>query len=75
MALAFLPVNLVPAGFEILNVGTLGQMEALFQYFQREVASGRKNSVLQCTDLFVVDSKSACNEKQKLLRKAVCWCA
>ncbi|KRZ80563.1 hypothetical protein T10_4165 [Trichinella papuae] len=36
MALAFLPVNLVPAGFEILNVGTSGQVEALFQYFQRE---------------------------------------
>ncbi|KRX33126.1 hypothetical protein T09_14023, partial [Trichinella sp. T9] len=32
MALAFLPVNLVPAGFEILNVGASGQMEALFQY-------------------------------------------
>ncbi|KRX36344.1 hypothetical protein T05_11614 [Trichinella murrelli] len=36
MALAFLPVNLVPAGFEILNFGTSGQVEALFQYFQRE---------------------------------------
>ncbi|KRZ86920.1 hypothetical protein T08_7515 [Trichinella sp. T8] len=31
MELAFLPVNLVPAGFEILNVGASGQMEALFQ--------------------------------------------
>ncbi|KRX98844.1 hypothetical protein T4E_5788 [Trichinella pseudospiralis] len=36
MALAFLPVNLVPTGFEILNVGTLGPVEALFEYFQRE---------------------------------------
>ncbi|KRZ52395.1 Ragulator complex protein LAMTOR3 [Trichinella nativa] len=36
MALAFLPVHLVPAGFEIINVGTSGQLEALFQYFQRE---------------------------------------
>ncbi|KRZ75678.1 hypothetical protein T10_493 [Trichinella papuae] len=36
MALAFLPVNLVPAGFEILNVKTSGQLEALFQYYQRE---------------------------------------
>ncbi|KRX64945.1 hypothetical protein T09_14459 [Trichinella sp. T9] len=35
MALAFLPVNLVSAGFEILNFGTSGQVEALFQYFQR----------------------------------------
>ncbi|KRZ13020.1 hypothetical protein T11_10856 [Trichinella zimbabwensis] len=31
MALAFFPVNLVPAGFEILNVETSGQVEALFQ--------------------------------------------
>ncbi|KRX14189.1 hypothetical protein T07_222 [Trichinella nelsoni] len=37
MALAFLPVNLVPAGFEISNVGASGQVEALFQYFQRDV--------------------------------------
>ncbi|KRX37125.1 hypothetical protein T05_2947 [Trichinella murrelli] len=37
MALAFLPVNLVPAGFEILNVGESGKVEALFQYFQRDV--------------------------------------
>ncbi|KRY99382.1 hypothetical protein T11_17427 [Trichinella zimbabwensis] len=36
MALAFFPVNLVPAGFEILNVETSGQVEALFQYYQRE---------------------------------------
>ncbi|KRX58679.1 hypothetical protein T09_4300 [Trichinella sp. T9] len=36
MALAFLPVHLVPAGFEIINVGTSGQLEALFQYFQQE---------------------------------------
>ncbi|KRZ02263.1 hypothetical protein T11_1994 [Trichinella zimbabwensis] len=36
MPLAFLPVNLVLAGFEILNVGTSGQVEALFQYVQRE---------------------------------------
>ncbi|XP_003381388.1 conserved hypothetical protein [Trichinella spiralis] len=36
MALTFLPVNLLPAGFEIINVGTSGQLEALFQYFQRE---------------------------------------
>ncbi|KRX20034.1 hypothetical protein T07_7036 [Trichinella nelsoni] len=36
MSLPLLPVNLIPAGFEILNVGTLGQMEALFQYFQLE---------------------------------------
>ncbi|KRX45640.1 hypothetical protein T05_11138 [Trichinella murrelli] len=35
-ALAFLPVNLVPAGFEIINVGTSNQLEALFRYFQRE---------------------------------------
>ncbi|KRZ92326.1 Retrovirus-related Pol polyprotein from transposon [Trichinella sp. T8] len=34
--LAFLPVNLVPAGFEIINVGTSNQLEALFRYFQRE---------------------------------------
>ncbi|KRX13125.1 hypothetical protein T07_1960 [Trichinella nelsoni] len=34
--LAFLPVNLVPAGFEIINVGTSSQLEALFRYFQRE---------------------------------------
>ncbi|KRX85589.1 hypothetical protein T06_14027 [Trichinella sp. T6] len=37
MALALLPVNLVPAGFEILNVGASGKVEALFQYFQRDV--------------------------------------
>ncbi|KRY40948.1 PiggyBac transposable element-derived protein 2 [Trichinella spiralis] len=36
MALAFLPVHLVPTGFEIINVGTSGQVEALFQYFQQE---------------------------------------
>ncbi|KRX59229.1 hypothetical protein T09_4827 [Trichinella sp. T9] len=36
MALAFLPVHLVPAGFEIINVGTSGQLEALYQYFQQE---------------------------------------
>ncbi|KRZ02936.1 hypothetical protein T11_1088 [Trichinella zimbabwensis] len=36
MPLAFLPTNLVPAGFEILNVGTSSQVEALFEYFQRE---------------------------------------
>ncbi|KRY41298.1 hypothetical protein T01_16176 [Trichinella spiralis] len=36
MALAFLLVNLVPAGFEIINVGTSSQLEALFRYFQRE---------------------------------------
>ncbi|KRX34536.1 hypothetical protein T05_16509, partial [Trichinella murrelli] len=36
MALAFLPVHLVPAGFEIINVWTSGQLEALFQYFQQE---------------------------------------
>ncbi|KRX31788.1 hypothetical protein T05_6860, partial [Trichinella murrelli] len=36
MALAFLPVHLAPAGFEIINVGTSGQVEALFQYFQQE---------------------------------------
>ncbi|KRY45427.1 hypothetical protein T03_4260 [Trichinella britovi] len=36
MALAFFPVHLVSAGFEIINVGTSGQLEALFQYFQRE---------------------------------------
>ncbi|KRZ63985.1 hypothetical protein T08_3782, partial [Trichinella sp. T8] len=36
MPLAFLPVNRVPAGFEIINVGTSGQVEALFQYFQQE---------------------------------------
>ncbi|KRX69475.1 hypothetical protein T06_7815 [Trichinella sp. T6] len=36
MALAFLSVHLVPAGFEIINVGTSGQLEALFQYFQQE---------------------------------------
>ncbi|KRZ73021.1 hypothetical protein T10_596 [Trichinella papuae] len=35
-ALLFLPVNLAPAGFEILNVGMSGQAEALFEYFQRE---------------------------------------
>ncbi|KRX87458.1 hypothetical protein T4E_6250 [Trichinella pseudospiralis] len=34
--LAFLPVNLVPAGFEILNVGTSGPVKALFEYFQRD---------------------------------------
>ncbi|KRX37419.1 hypothetical protein T06_8196, partial [Trichinella sp. T6] len=26
----------ISAGFEIINVGTSGQLEALFQYFQRE---------------------------------------
>ncbi|KRZ73064.1 hypothetical protein T10_4042 [Trichinella papuae] len=36
MSLAFLLMNIVPAGFEILNVGTSGQVEALFEYFQRE---------------------------------------
>ncbi|KRZ24706.1 hypothetical protein T4C_6683 [Trichinella pseudospiralis] len=36
MPLAFLPVNLVPAGFEILNVGTSGPVKALFEYFQRD---------------------------------------
>ncbi|KRX51971.1 hypothetical protein T09_1239 [Trichinella sp. T9] len=36
MALAFFPVHLVPAGFEIINVGTSSQLEALFQYFQQE---------------------------------------
>ncbi|KRZ20562.1 hypothetical protein T4B_13921 [Trichinella pseudospiralis] len=33
---AFLPVNLVLAGFEILNVKTSDPVEALFEYFQRE---------------------------------------
>ncbi|KRX59208.1 hypothetical protein T09_5009 [Trichinella sp. T9] len=36
MALAFLPVHLAPAGFEIINVGMSGQLEALYQYFQQE---------------------------------------
>ncbi|KRY25859.1 hypothetical protein T03_10000, partial [Trichinella britovi] len=36
MALAFLPVHLVSAGFEIINVGTSSELEALFQYFQQE---------------------------------------
>ncbi|KRY64826.1 hypothetical protein T4A_7629 [Trichinella pseudospiralis] len=36
MPLAFLPVNLVPAGFEILNVGTSGPVKTLFEYFQRD---------------------------------------
>ncbi|KRX38348.1 hypothetical protein T05_10514 [Trichinella murrelli] len=36
MALAFLPVHLAPAGFEIINVGKSGQLEALYQYFQQE---------------------------------------
>ncbi|KRX29302.1 hypothetical protein T05_12780, partial [Trichinella murrelli] len=35
MALAFLPVHLAPAGFEIINVGMSGQLEALYQYFQQ----------------------------------------
>ncbi|KRY12864.1 hypothetical protein T12_11089 [Trichinella patagoniensis] len=33
---AVLPVNRVLAGFEIINVGMSGQVEALFQYFQQE---------------------------------------
>ncbi|KRX33011.1 hypothetical protein T05_9331 [Trichinella murrelli] len=33
---AFLPVHLAPAGFEIINVGKSGQLEALYQYFQQE---------------------------------------
>ncbi|KRY48787.1 hypothetical protein T03_4236 [Trichinella britovi] len=36
MELAFLPVHLVHVGFEIINVGTSGQVEALFQYFQQD---------------------------------------
>ncbi|KRZ66221.1 hypothetical protein T10_860 [Trichinella papuae] len=36
MALSFLPVNLVPAGFEILNVGTSGEVDTLFEYFYRK---------------------------------------
>ncbi|KRY02426.1 hypothetical protein T03_15157, partial [Trichinella britovi] len=35
MALAFLPVHLAPACFEIINVGTSSELEALFQYFQQ----------------------------------------
>ncbi|KRY87049.1 hypothetical protein T4D_14431 [Trichinella pseudospiralis] len=33
---SFLPVNLLPAAFEILNVGALVELEALFDFFQRE---------------------------------------
>ncbi|KRY26914.1 hypothetical protein T03_10126, partial [Trichinella britovi] len=36
MALAFLPVHLAPACFEIINVGMSVQLEALYQYFQQE---------------------------------------
>ncbi|KRY07891.1 hypothetical protein T12_64 [Trichinella patagoniensis] len=43
--LAFLPVNLVPAGFEIINVGTSSQLEALFRYFQREWLQTNKISL------------------------------
>ncbi|KRX63892.1 PiggyBac transposable element-derived protein 3, partial [Trichinella sp. T9] len=42
MALAFLPVHLVSAGFEIINVGTSSELEALFQYFQQEWLSATK---------------------------------
>ncbi|KRY81016.1 hypothetical protein T4D_14597 [Trichinella pseudospiralis] len=36
LQVAFLPVNLLPAAFEILNVGALVELEALFDFFQRE---------------------------------------
>ncbi|KRX13866.1 hypothetical protein T07_10638 [Trichinella nelsoni] len=36
MALAFLVVQLVSAGFEILNFGASGQIETLFEYFKQE---------------------------------------
>ncbi|KRZ86108.1 hypothetical protein T08_12334 [Trichinella sp. T8] len=44
MALAFLVVQLVSAGFEILNVGASGQIETLFEYLQQEWLMNVKTS-------------------------------
>ncbi|KRX25484.1 hypothetical protein T07_5216 [Trichinella nelsoni] len=58
MALAFLPVNLVPAGFEIINVGS--QLEALFRYFQLEgVASDHENFASECSWCVYADQQQS----------------
>ncbi|KRX83962.1 hypothetical protein T06_8949, partial [Trichinella sp. T6] len=44
MALAFLVVQLVSAGFEIFNVGASGQIETLFKYLQQEWLMNVKTS-------------------------------